>query len=38
MSRPVLESRHTVEAEIERLLADRKGLRIDRPRWLEIAL
>jgi DNA invertase Pin-like site-specific DNA recombinase len=38
MSRPVLEARHAVEAEIGRLLADRKRLRIDRPKWLDITL
>ena len=38
MSRPVLEARQAAEAEIERLLADRKRLRIDRPKWLDITL
>ena len=38
MSRPVLEARHAVEAEIEKLLADRKRLTVDRPRWLDVTL
>ena len=38
MSRPVLEARRAVEAEMERLLADRKRLRIDRPKWLDVTL
>jgi hypothetical protein len=36
--RPVLEARQSVENEIERLLAERKRLRIDRPKWLDITL
>jgi DNA invertase Pin-like site-specific DNA recombinase len=36
--RPVLEARNAVDAEIERLLADRKRLRIDRPKWLDVTL
>jgi hypothetical protein len=32
--RPVLEARHAVDDEIERLLEDRKRLRIDRPNGL----
>jgi len=38
MSRPVLEARQAVEAEIEKLLVDRKRLRIDRPKWLDVTL
>jgi len=38
MTRPVLEARQAAEAEIERLLADRKRLRIDRPKWLDVTL
>jgi hypothetical protein len=34
----VLEARHAVEAEIERLLSDRKQLRINRPKWLDVTL
>jgi hypothetical protein len=37
-SRPVLEARHAVEAQIESLLMERKRLRIDRPRWLDVTL
>jgi DNA invertase Pin-like site-specific DNA recombinase len=36
--RPVLEARQAVDDEIERLLADRKRLRIDRPKWLDVTL
>jgi DNA invertase Pin-like site-specific DNA recombinase len=36
--RPVLEARNAVDAEIEHLLADRKRLRIDRPKWLDVTL
>jgi DNA invertase Pin-like site-specific DNA recombinase len=38
MSRPILEARNAVEGEIERLLSDRKRLRIDRPKWLDVTL
>jgi len=38
MSRPVLEARQAAEGEIEKLLADRKRLRIDRPKWLDVTL
>jgi hypothetical protein len=38
MSRPVMEARQSVEREIEQLLADRKRLRIDRPKWLDVTL
>jgi hypothetical protein len=36
--RPVQEAKQAVECEIDQLLADRKRLRIDRPRWLDITL
>jgi DNA invertase Pin-like site-specific DNA recombinase len=36
--RPVLEARHAVDAEIEQLLANRKRLRVDRPKWLDVTL
>jgi hypothetical protein len=36
--RPVLEARQVVDAEIEHLLATRKRLRIDRPKWLDVTL
>jgi DNA invertase Pin-like site-specific DNA recombinase len=38
MSRPVVAARRSVEDDIERLLADRKRLRIDRPQWLDVTL
>ena len=36
--RPVIDARDSVDAEIERLLAERKRLRIDRPKWLDVTL
>ena len=36
--RPVIAARDAVDAEIATLLADRKMLRIDRPRWLDVTL
>lgn len=36
--RPMQEARQAVESEIDQLLADRKRLRVDRPRWLDITL
>lgn len=37
-TRPVREAEDAVEAEIKRLLAERKRLRIDRPKWLDVTL
>jgi DNA invertase Pin-like site-specific DNA recombinase len=37
-SRPVREACQAVDLEIEHLLADRKRLRIDRPKWLDVTL
>jgi hypothetical protein len=36
--RPVLEAEKSVDAETVKLLADRKRLRIDRPKWLDVTL
>ena len=36
--RPVIGARDAVESEIAKLLAERKMLRIDRPRWLDVTL
>jgi hypothetical protein len=36
--RPVIGARDAVDAETARLLAERKMLRIDRPRWLDVTL
>lgn len=36
--RPVIGARDAVDAEIAKLLAERKMLRIDRPRWLDVTL
>ena len=36
--RAVLEARQAVEDQIERLLEERKRLREDRPRWLDLTL
>jgi hypothetical protein len=36
--RPVIAARDVVDAEIAKLLAERKMLRIDRPRWLDVTL
>jgi Methyltransferase domain len=37
-NRPVLAARQAVEAEIETLMAHRKRLRVDRPKWLDVTL
>jgi DNA invertase Pin-like site-specific DNA recombinase len=37
-SRPVLAARESVDSEIDRLLAERKRLRITRPKWLDVTL
>jgi hypothetical protein len=37
-SRPSLAARQAVDAEIAHLLTDRKRLRMDRPRWLDVTL
>ncbi len=37
-SRPVLAASESVDDEIRRLLAERKRMRIDRPKWLDITL
>lgn len=37
-SRPVIEAQNAVDAEVRQLLADRKRLRIDRPKWLDVTL
>ena len=36
--RPVAGARTSVDTEIERLLAERKRLRIDRPKWQDVTL
>jgi DNA invertase Pin-like site-specific DNA recombinase len=36
--RPVLAARENVDAEIDKLLSERKRLRIDRPKWLDVTL
>lgn len=36
--RPVIGARDAVDAEIAKLLSERKMLRIDRPRWLDVTL
>jgi DNA invertase Pin-like site-specific DNA recombinase len=36
--RPVIAARDAVDAEMTKLLAERKMLRIDRPRWLDVTL
>jgi len=36
--RPALEVRETVEKEIQQLLDERKRMRVDRPKWLDITL
>ncbi len=37
-NRPVVAARQAVETEIESLLAQRKRLRVDRPKWLDVTL